>query len=81
MLSRDHDPSPDRLAWLSLRIAAASATLAVLMGGGIAFTLARFGPFRGRALLGVLAGAPLVLPEVVIWLSLLLLCFPCCALG
>lgn len=60
-------------AWLSLRIAAASATLAVLMGGGITFALARFGPFRGRALFGALAGAPLVLPEVVIGLSLLLL--------
>ena len=51
-------------AWLSLRIASASATLAVLI---------RFGPFRGRALFGALAGAPLVLPEVVIGLSLLLL--------
>ena len=60
-------------AWLSLRIAAASATLAVLAGGGIAFALTRLGPFRGRALFGALAGAPLVLPEVVIGLSLLLL--------
>ena len=81
MRSRAHDLSPDRLAWLSLRIAAASATLAVLMGGGIAFTLARFGHVRGRALLGALAGAPPVLPEVVIGVSLLMLCFPYCACG
>jgi putrescine transport system permease protein len=59
-------------AWLSLRIAAGSATLAVLLGGAIGWVLARHGPFAGRALLGGLAGAPLVLPEVVTGLSLLL---------
>jgi putrescine transport system permease protein len=60
-------------AWLSLRIAAGAATLAVLLGGLAGWALARCGPFRGRALLGALAGAPLVLPEVVTGLSLLLL--------
>jgi len=60
-------------AWLSLRIAAGSATLAVLLGGLVGWALARLGPFRGRALFGALAGAPLVLPEVVTGLSLLLL--------
>lgn len=60
-------------AWLSLRIAAASACLAVVLGGGIGFVLARFGPFRGQAAFGALAGAPLVLPEVVMGLCLLLL--------
>ena len=49
------------------------ATLAVLLGGMVGWVLARFGPFRGRALFGLLAGAPLVLPEVVTGLSLLLL--------
>ena len=60
-------------ALLSLRIAAGAATLATLLGGLAGWALARFGPFRGRALLGALAGAPLVLPEVVTGLSLLLL--------
>ncbi|RAI57205.1 ABC transporter permease [Roseicella frigidaeris] len=60
-------------AWLSLRIAAGAATLAVLLGGLAGWALARFGRFRFRALFGVLAGAPLVLPEVVTGLSLLLL--------
>jgi len=60
-------------AWLSLRIAAGSATLAVLLGGLAGWALSRLGPFRGRALFGTLAGAPLVLPEVVTGLSLLLL--------
>jgi len=41
-------------AWLSLRIAAASATLAVLMGGGIAFALARFGWPAGRGAFTIL---------------------------
>lgn len=60
-------------AWLSLRVALGSATLAVLLGGATGWVLARRGPFRGRALFGVLAGAPLVLPDVVMGLSLLLL--------
>jgi putrescine transport system permease protein len=60
-------------AWLSLRIAAGAATLGTLLGGAAGWALARFGPFRGRALLGALSGAPLVLPEVVTGLSLLLL--------
>ena len=60
-------------AWLSLRIAAGAATLAVLLGGMAGWVLARHGPFRGRAAFGALAGAPLVLPEVVTGLSLLML--------
>ena len=60
-------------AWLSLRIALGAATLAVLLGGSAGFALARFGRFRGRTLYGALIGAPLVLPEVVTGLSLLLL--------
>ncbi|MBW6400902.1 ABC transporter permease subunit [Roseomonas sp. HJA6] len=60
-------------AFLSLRIAAGAATLAVLLGGAAGWALARYGRFRGRALFGALIGAPLVLPEVVTGLSLLLL--------
>lgn len=66
----------DRLieaALLSLRVAAGAATLAVILGGLAGFALARAGAFRGRAIFGALAGAPLVLPEVVTGLSLLLL--------
>ena len=60
-------------AWLSLRVAAGAATLAVLLGGMVGWALVRGGRFRGRAIFGALAGAPLVLPEVVTGLSLLLL--------
>ena len=60
-------------AMLSLGIAAAAATLAVLAGGALGWVLARHGAFRGRTLFGALAAAPLVLPEVVTGLSMLLL--------
>lgn len=60
-------------AWLSLRIGAASASLATLLGLALGWVLARQGPFAGRPIFGGLAGAPLVLPEVVTGLSLLLL--------
>jgi putrescine transport system permease protein len=60
-------------AWLSLKIAAVSATLAVVLGTLAGMTLARFGPFKGRTLLSGLTTAPLVMPEVITGLSLLLL--------
>ncbi len=60
-------------AWLSLKIGFITAWLAVILGTLVALCLTRFGPFRGRALLSGLATAPLVMPEVITGLSLLLL--------
>jgi putrescine transport system permease protein len=60
-------------AWLSLKIAALSATLAVVLGTIAGLALARFGPFKGRTLLSGITTAPLVRPEVITGLSLLLL--------
>jgi putrescine transport system permease protein len=60
-------------AWLSVRVAAISATLAVVLGTLAGMALARFGPFKGRTLLSGLTTAPLVMPEVITGLSLLLL--------
>jgi len=60
-------------AWLSLGVAATSATLATLLGLAGGMALARFGRFRGRLLLTGLLAAPLVMPEVLSGLSLLLL--------
>ncbi len=60
-------------AWLSLRVAAISATAAVILGTLAGMVLARFGPFRGRTLFSGLTTAPLVMPEVITGLSLLLL--------
>lgn len=60
-------------AWLSLQIAAASATLVTALGTLAAFALARLGRFRGRGIGAGMLAAPLVLPEVVFGLALLLL--------
>ncbi|MEQ8234582.1 MAG: ABC transporter permease subunit [Gammaproteobacteria bacterium] len=60
-------------AWLSVRVAVLNASLAVVLGTACALALVRCVPFRGRALLGALAAAPLVMPEVILGLALLLL--------
>jgi len=60
-------------AWLSLRIATVSATIAAILGTLAGLVLARFGPFRGRTVLSGMVSAPLVMPEVITGLSLLLL--------
>jgi putrescine transport system permease protein len=59
--------------WLSLRIAAVSATLATALGVMSALALVRFGAFRGRGLFAALNIAPLVLPEIIIAIALLML--------
>jgi putrescine transport system permease protein len=60
-------------AFLSIRIALISATAAVVLGTLAGTALARFGPFRGRLLLAGMTTAPIVMPEVITGLSLLLL--------
>ncbi|MEQ9640631.1 MAG: ABC transporter permease subunit [Alphaproteobacteria bacterium] len=60
-------------ALLSLRIAAVNATVAVVLGTMAGLVLARFGRFKGRTLMTGMVAAPLVMPEVITGLSLLLL--------
>ncbi len=60
-------------AWMSLRVALASASAATLIGTLAAVALARGGQFRGRTLFSGMLYAPLVMPEVITGLSLLLL--------
>ena len=60
-------------AWLSVRIGMVSATLAVILGTLCGLALTRFGPFKGRTLLSGMKSAPLVMPEVITGLSMLLL--------
>lgn len=60
-------------AWVSLRVAAASAAIATLVGTLAALALVRHGRFRGRRLFAGLVAAPMVMPEVITGLSLLLL--------
>jgi putrescine transport system permease protein len=68
-----NDRAVMQAAWLSIRVAAISASGAVVLGTLAGLVLARFGPFRGRALLQGLTTAPLVMPEVITGLSMLLL--------
>ena len=58
---------------LSLRIAFVNATFATLLGTLAALAMVRFGRFRGRTLFGGMLVAPLVMPEVITGLSLLVL--------
>ena len=60
-------------AWLSIRIAVTAASVAVVLGTLAGMALARFGAFRGRTLLAGMTPAPIVMPEVITGLSLLLL--------
>ena len=60
-------------ARLSLIIAAFTATAAVIIGTWAGYVLARMGRFKGFALFFALASAPLVIPEVVLGISLLLM--------
>lgn len=60
-------------AWMSIKIAAMTATGAVILGTLAGLALVRFGAFRGRAFLSGMTTAPLVMPEVITGLSLLLL--------
>jgi putrescine transport system permease protein len=60
-------------AWVTIRIALMSAMLATLLGTLAAVTLVRYGRFRGRALFTGMVYAPMVMPEVITGLALLLL--------
>ncbi|MGM0825627.1 MAG: ABC transporter permease subunit [Pseudomonadota bacterium] len=59
--------------WMSLRIAFFSASMAVCLGTIAAFVMTRYGRFRGKTALATMVTAPLVMPEVITGLSLLLL--------
>jgi len=58
---------------LSLKIATVNATFAMILGTLAGLALVRFGRFRGRTLFSGMISAPLVMPEVITGLSLLLL--------
>jgi len=60
-------------AWLSLKIAAINSTVAIVIGTLAAITLVRFGKFVGRTMMTWMIAAPLVMPDVILGLSLLLL--------
>jgi putrescine transport system permease protein len=64
-------------ALTSLEVAAMAATLSLVLGTLAGFTMARFTRFRARLLFGFALLAPLVVPEVILGLSLLLLFVAC----
>ncbi|MBX3584172.1 MAG: ABC transporter permease subunit [Rhizobiaceae bacterium] len=60
-------------AWVTLRVGLLSATVATVLGTLAALALTRYTRFRGRVLFSGMVFAPLVMPEVITGLSLLLL--------
>lgn len=60
-------------AWLSVRIAVVNATCATILGLMAGYVMVRFGRFRSRTLFSGMLAAPLVIPEVITGLSLLML--------
>ena len=60
-------------AWVTLRVAALSSTLALILGTMAGVVLTRIARFPGRTLFAGMISAPLVMPEVILGLSLLLL--------
>lgn len=68
-----HDQQILQAAWLSLRIAVINATCATMLGLMAGYVMVRFGRFRSRTLFSGMLAAPLVIPEVITGLSLLML--------
>ncbi len=60
-------------AWMTLKVAFASSTVALVLGTLAGLALTRLGRFPGRTLFSGLVYAPLVMPEVIIGLAMLLL--------
>ncbi|EJL53238.1 MULTISPECIES: ABC transporter permease [unclassified Rhizobium] len=60
-------------AWVTIRVGLLSATAATILGTLAAIALVRYTRFRGRMLFSGMVYAPLVMPEVITGLSLLLL--------
>src|SRR6185437_2763729 len=68
-----NDSAMIEAAWMSVRVGATSATIATLLGTFAAVALSRGENFGGRTLFSGMLYAPLVMPEVITGLSLLLL--------
>ena len=60
-------------AWVTIKVAVFSSTLATILGTMAAYVLVRANRFKGRTLFSGMIYAPLVMPEVITGLSLLLL--------
>jgi putrescine transport system permease protein len=72
-----HDEAFGTAALTSVEVAAMAASLSLVFGTCAGFSMARFARFPGRLVLGFALLAPLVVPEVILGLSLLLLFVTC----
>ena len=70
--SLGEDPQLLPAAWLSLQIAGVAATISLILGTLCAYALVRFRRFRGKTILQATVSAPLVMPDVITGLALLL---------
>ncbi len=68
-----HDTAFLKAAWVTLRVAVISSTVATILGTMAAIVLVRSGRFLGRTLFSGMIYAPLVMPDVITGLALLLL--------
>jgi putrescine transport system permease protein len=68
-----HDEAMLDSAWVTLRVGLLSASVATVLGTLSALALVRSGRFRGRLVFSAMVYAPLVMPEVITGLALLLL--------
>lgn len=68
-----HDQAFLDAAWVTLRVAVVSSTIATVLGTMAAYAMIRGGRFFGRTLFSGMIYAPLVMPDVIMGLSLLLL--------
>ena len=68
-----HDEAMLDSAWVTLRVGLLSASAATVLGTLSALALVRSGRFRGRLAFSAMVYAPLVMPEVITGLALLLL--------
>ena len=68
-----HDTAFLKAAWITLKVAVISSTVATVLGTMAAIVLVRSGRFLGRTLFSGMIYAPLVMPDVITGLALLLL--------
>jgi putrescine transport system permease protein len=68
-----HNDSLMDAAWITIRVGILSASIATVLGTLAALTLTRFARFPGRTLFSGMIFAPIVMPEVITGLSMLLL--------
>ncbi len=68
-----HNEGLKDAAWVTIRVALLSASIATVLGTLGALAMTRYTRFRGRILFSGMIYAPLVMPEVITGLSLLLL--------